>query len=364
MDKFWNMTVNFLSKVNTMIPLDAVLWAGVGLIGIVLILAITGCVLRKRLVPNWLIWTYFIFASMVIFAQSGNNMSTVVANLEIPFLAVLISYVLRLAFYRRPRYTYTTRSVTVREIDRTRPVKEVVEIKSDAVVEAVNPVTATEDDSLEVSTEIIEEQKDENEVDETVNNESESESESEAEAKAEDEDEVEVETNAETEADKTATETVKEDDKVVEEKVEEKPAELPAVEPIPAKAEPVVEPVVEPVRPATRPMSSSFSTIGSAFGARPTATTSSTTVASRPTTTTTSATTRPLSSYSSLYGSRLSGTTTTRPTTTVSRTTTSSTTSNISATRPTGLGTANAKTPRSTDDIMAAIERLRASMKK
>ena len=347
MDKFWNMTVNFLSKVNAMIPLDAVLWAGVGLIGIVMILAITGCVLRKRLVPNWLIWTYFIFASMVIFAQSGNNMSTVVANLEIPFLAVLISYVLRSAFYRRPRYTYTTRSVTVREIDRTRPVKEVVEVKSDAVVEAVNSVTATEDDSLEVSTEIVEEQKDENEVDETVNNE----------AKAEDE--VEAETNAETETDKIATETVKEDDKVVEEKVEEKPAELPAVEPIPAKS----EPVVEPVRPATRPMSSSFSTIGSAFSARPTATTSSTTVASRPTTTTTSATTRPLSSYSSLYGSRLSGTTT-RPTTTASRTTTSSTTSNISATRPTGLGTANAKTPRSTDDIMAAIERLRASMKK
>lgn len=363
MDKIWNITIDFLAKVNTFIPLVAVLWAGLGLIGIVLILAITGCVLRKRLVPNWLMWTYFIFASIIIFAQANNDIFTVVENIEIPFLVVLVCYVLRSVFYRRPRYTFSTRSITVREIDKSRPVKNAVveENPSSALeVEKVDLEPAKENEDLILQTEEVAEEKVEDTLDE-VEAEAEKEESSESEEVA-----AEVATEEKEAVEETVTEAAKEEVVESEEKVE-MPEVKPIAEPVMPNIQPAPAPAPAPtpVRPTVRPATTGYATssITSSF-ARPSATTSSF-AASRPTTTTTttsttSTTSRPLGSYSSLYGSRLGNTTTTtRPTPT---TTTSSATSSLN--RPAGLGTANAKTPRSTDDIMAAIERLRASMKK
>ena len=357
MDKIWNITIDFLAKVNTFIPLVAVLWAGLGLIGIVLILAITGCVLRKRLVPNWLMWTYFIFASIIIFAQANNDIFTVVENIEIPFLVVLVCYVLRSVFYRRPRYTFSTRSITVREIDKSRPVKNAVveENPSSALeVEKVDLEPAKENEDLILQTEEVAEEKVEDTLDEV-----------EAEAEKEESSESEeVAAEVATEEKETATEAAKEEVVEVAEKVE-MPEVKPVAKPVMPNVQPAPAPAPTPVRPSVRPATTGYATSSTTSSfARPSATTSSF-AASRPTTTTTttsatSTTSRPLGSYSSLYGSRLGNTTTTtRPTAT---TTTSSATSSLN--RPAGLGTANAKTPRSTDDIMAAIERLRASMKK
>ena len=357
MDKFWNITIDFLAKVNTFIPLVAVLWAGIGLIGVVLILAITGCVLRKRLVPNWLMWTYFIFASIIIFAQANNDIFTVVENIEIPFLVVLVCYVLRSVFYRRPRYTFSTRSITVREIDKSRPVKNAVveENPSSALeVEKVDLEPAKENEDLISQTEEVAEEKVEDTLDEV-------EAETEKEESSESE---EVATEVATEGKETATEAAKEEVVEVAEKVE-MPEVKPVAKPVMPNVQPAPAPAPTPVRPSVRPATTGYATTSTTSSfARPSATTSSF-ATSRPTTTTTttsatSTTSRPLGSYSSLYGSRLGNTTTTtRPTAT---TTTSSATSSLN--RPAGLGTANAKTPRSTDDIMAAIERLRASMKK
>ena len=147
MDKIWDTTIDFLAKINSWIPLVAVLWAGIGLVGIVLILAITGCIMRKRLVPQWLIWTYFAFAAIIIFAQAEGSLFTVVKNLELPLLVVLLCYILRLLFYRRPRYTYVKEAVYARAVAKGR----VVTVKDDA-------------DEAEVETEAVENEQDGNEV--------------------------------------------------------------------------------------------------------------------------------------------------------------------------------------------------------
>lgn len=124
MDEIWDKTIDFFAKINSWIPLVAVLWAGIGLVGIVLILSITGCIMRKRLVPQWLLWTYFAFATIIIFAQAEGSLFAVVANLEVPLLVVLLCYILRLFFYRRPRYKYVKETVYAREIAKGRAVVE------------------------------------------------------------------------------------------------------------------------------------------------------------------------------------------------------------------------------------------------
>ncbi|MCM1404549.1 MAG: tetraspanin family protein [Prevotella sp.] len=150
MDKIWDTTMDFLAKINTWIPLVAVLWAGIGLLGIVLILAVTGCFLRKRLVPQWLLWTYFAFAAVVIFAQAEGNIFTVVANLELPFLVVLLCYILRLLFYRRPRYRYVKETVYAREIAKGRAV---VEEDATTTADVVETTTEEEQDGIEIQDE-------------------------------------------------------------------------------------------------------------------------------------------------------------------------------------------------------------------
>ena len=131
MDNIWDLTIEYLAKVNNWIPLVAVLFAGLGLIGVVLILAITGCALRKRLVPNWLIWTYFTFATVIIFAHTGNNLAAVVEAMEVPVLVVLVCYILRTLFYRRPRYTYVREEVYARELAKGRVVKNETAVAAD-----------------------------------------------------------------------------------------------------------------------------------------------------------------------------------------------------------------------------------------
>jgi len=365
MDKFWNMTVDFLAKINTWIPLVTVLWAGIGLIGVVLILAITGYVLRKRLVQQWLIWTYFIFATIIIFAQADGDIFTVVAHMEVPSLVVLLCYFLRLVFYRRPRYTYLERTVCVREIDNT------------PVAKAVNVVEKNEDSAREVENTVIEEVK----VSETN-------------AEIKDEviaDNVEIEKNTKEDTQTTEEET---EEKVIEEKEEKtSTVEMPVVEPIPDKtyeapreAGIVTVPVSETLPELKTTVTASRSTTAtvptrstgasSSLLASRSATITNSTTATRPATTTSTSsttTTRP-NAFASIYNPRTIKTTTTTTSTTtnvssgalnasssVSRTTNGLATG---VNRTTTSSTASAKNPRSTDDIMAAIARLRASMKK
>ncbi len=373
MDKIWDITIDFLGKINTWIPLIAVLWAGIGLIGVVLILAVTGCALRKRLVPNWLIWTYFIFATIVIFAQAENDIFTVVKHIEVPFFVVLLCYVLRSLFYRRPRYTYSERMVCVREIDKTRPVKTETVVESETIVGKVEePVLAeTEnDDANEVKFELEAEANKENQT-----------------AVEEVKEEVKVD-EANAEADNAETKTT--ESVVAETTTETNTVDLPVVEPIPDKAyEPAPEPtiVATPVsetmpnlkmpkttiqlrnttaRPTTTTSSFKSSATTSSFATRPTATTS---MASRSTTPASTTATRPTSSFSSMYNPRVVKTVTTSTTTSTNPNTlnsmnTTRTAGSLGANATATRATANTTTPRSTDDIMAAIERLRASMKK
>lgn len=401
MDKFWDMTIDFLAKINTWIPLATVLWAGLGLIGVVLILAIAGCALRKRLVPQCLIWIYFIFATLIIFAQADGNIFTVVENMEVPCLVVLICYLLRLVFYRRPRYTYVERAVYAREIDKTPVAKEIKEEKEQK-----------EDTAREVETTVVEEIK----INEVITDENQAEVKEDKEADQEKNQAAEEKTKVETKVEVEDKQEDKEEKKEVAEKAEENTTvDMPVVEPIPDKTyeaprEPgiVTTPVSETIpelkstiatasrpsttvaRPSTtvaRPSASSLSSANrssasSMLAARSNATASTTANLNRPATTTTSASTtaaRP-NAFASMYNPRMVKTTTTTTTTTTTNTNTSANTLNATASSSsvratsglaTGVNrtasattTSTPKNPRSTDDIMAAIARLRASMKK
>ena len=355
MEKIWNITIEFLAKINMLIPLVSILWAGIGLIGIVLILSIAGCAVRKRLVPQWLIWGYFIFAAIVIFAQANNDIFKVVAYIEVPFLVVLVCYFLRMLFYRRPRYTYVERTVAVREIAKKED-KEVAPANVSAINEMPAVTLTEEDDAINIDETIVE-TKDEEE------------------SKAEEfatEVDVASEEVAEVEV-PSVVEEVNEVEPVIEEnevQVEEPVTmDLPVVEPIVEKEEPREPEFVSPAsttprpsmttaRPATTSVFSRPTATSSLFGNRSTTSATTTaprpsaTSAARPTATNTTTTTRPtLRPYASMLG--------TKPTSATSTTATANTA------RPTSsLGTTTAAKPRSTDEIMAAIERLRASMKK
>ena len=395
MDKFWNMTIDFLAEINTKIPLAMVLWVGLGLIGIVLIWAITGCALRKRLVPQWLIWIYFVFATLIIFAQADGDIFTVVAHMEVPCLVVLICYLLRLVFYRRPRYTYTERTVCVRAIDKTPSAKKVKENNED-VVREVETTVVEEVKVDEVQTNEVQD------VNEDENQDSDEGAEVAFEV-ADVKDDIKFEDTVAEEQE--PVETKAENADAVETKVEEKVEEtttvdMPVVEPISGKnyeaprepgivTTPVSETIPElksTINTPARPSANTSSARSTSFGLLSSAnrsTSSSSLFASRPSaTTTTSATTGATSTtarpnaFASMYSPRTVKTTTTTTTTTNTNAGANTLNASSSAVRATsglttGLNrpastsvTSAPKTTRSTDDIMAAIARLRASMKK
>ena len=316
--------MELLGKINAYIPLDAVFWAGVGLVGVVLILAITGCIMRKRLVPHWLIWLYFTFAVIVAWAQDGVGLVNIMAYLEYPILVVLVCYILRLLFYRSPRYTFVKAEVYERYV-----------AKHGAAAAQKKVKTTT----VETKTVV-----------------------------AESEPQISKEQTT------TSTQTVN----------------LPTVEPIPDKTyEPVREPdVITTPLAENLPDVRTTSTRTTTTTTRPvnaTSTTSTATTSSvRPmstTTATTTSTVRPAStsssSFATTYQPRVVTTTTvtqrptvTTTTTTRTNTTTSTVNSNtLNSTVNRNATTANATTAnttsgntQSTQDIMAAIARLRASM--
>lgn len=371
MDKIWDLTIEYLAKVNNWIPLVAVLFAGLGLIGVVLILAITGCALRKRLVPNWLIWTYFAFATIIIFAHTGNNLAAVVEAMEVPVLVVLVCYILRTLFYRRPRYTYVREEVYARELAKGRVVK------NETAVAADNQNSAREIEVLNQDEKIIATEKNEEKV---------------ADVKEEivlPEDKIETKADeAENDLAAAFATVEKEEVKAVEpvtKRIDKNDfftarstatttptLDLPVVEPIPDKSyQPVREPLI-----STTPISERIPDLkmASAFNRTTTTTTrpvsTTTTSTARPTTTfnrpaTTSTATASSNAFSSMYGPRVIKTTTTTTTTTNPN----SSSSTVNTTRTVNGNTTNSTTtttttPHSTQDIMAAIERLRASMKK
>ncbi|MCQ2382524.1 MAG: hypothetical protein MJ060_01645 [Clostridia bacterium] len=395
MGNFWNMTINFmnqcwdkaieyLTKLNLWIPLSAVLLAGAVLVAIVLILAICGCALRKRLVPNWLIWTYFTFATIIVFAHTGNDLETLVANLEIPVLVVLLCYVLRVLFSRRSRYTYVEKNVYARELAKGRVyvVKadgEIVDEKKQTAREIKKAKKAAKNVKAEQAVEEVVEQENTNQnvavnvETEAVSNEKElaekaSAAEAEAARLAVEEEAARAAREQEQAARETIrveqvkTEPVKRVDKDDFLNVRTTRAEapqstvnftsinLPNVQPIPDKSyEPMREPTIVTTPVSQRipdlkiPTSSvNRSTITTS---RPTTMTSNvasttTTVTPNRTVMTEVKTTPSSTTTSSMYNPRIVKTTTTTTTTT------------------------NNTAPHSTDDIMAAIERLRASMKK
>lgn len=108
--------MDFLQMVNQFIPLDAVWIAGVALVGVVLVLSVLGCILRHQLVPHWLIWLYFTFAVIIVWAQDAVTLDNVLAYMEFPILVVLVCYILRCLFRRKPRYVYVPAAVYERRI--------------------------------------------------------------------------------------------------------------------------------------------------------------------------------------------------------------------------------------------------------
>lgn len=387
MDQVWDETIEFLGKLNSWIPLSAVLIAGFGLLGVVLVLAICGCILRKRLVPHWLIWTYFTFATIIIFAHTGNNLAAIVEAIEIPVLVVLLCYILLLLFRRRPRYVYVEKEVYARQLakgcvyqvgadgqivkEQDKRVKKNQHQEQPArEVEKIEKESTTENE-----TGVHEEKVDAEEVDEIIEHESEMkaaevaklaaaeeaarvarEAEKAAERKAAEQAARETFSMPTTEEEPVKQEPVKRVDKTdfltartvrpnLTSSTATATVDLPTVNPIPGKSyEPMREPtiVTKPISqtiPGLKVTGSSSSTSRFSTATRPTATTTART--------TTFTTTRPTTStYSSLSS---------RPTTTTTLNRT--TTSTVSKTPTTS-------TNRSTEDIMAAIERLRNSMKK
>ena len=378
MDKVWERMIGLLAKVNSYIPLSAVLLAGFGLIGVVLVLAICGCVLRKRLVPHWLIWTYFTFATIIIFAHTGNNLAAVVEAMEIPVLVILVCYLLNLIFRRRPRYTYVEKEVYARQLAKG----QVYQLNAYGAVIVPEPkakkvekekVKPAKKNDREVVDE-MQADKIEN-VDEVIDSEAALREAEKAEREAE---------NAKLAAAEQAAREAREAEKAAERKAAEKAAreafsmpakeepvkrvdktdfltartvrpnltsstatagvDLPTVNPIPDKSyEPTREPTI-----VTKPISQTIpglkmgSSTTPRFSTTPRPTSFGST-ASRPTT--------PISSFSSLNS---------RPNTTTTSSFSRPTTSSTATVKP----ATNSSTARSTEDIMAAIERLRNSMKK
>ncbi len=388
MEKYWNITIEYLAKVNHWIPLVAVLFAGIGLIGLVLILAITGCAMRKRLVPNWLIWTYFTFATIVIFAHKGNNIAAIVEAIEVPVLVVLACYILRTLFYRRPRYTYVRQEVYARELAKGRVVrvkseqeiagdKAAREIKVNKKAEKEIKVRKVKD---EVKTEAIV-----NENENVINT---------TEVVVEEPKKVVTETTfvEEMKTEPTTTKHVDKNDfftvnttKTTTPEVKDTTVDfdLPVVAPIPDKSyEPTREPLITTKTVSERIPDLKLPKTTSQFGTQRSAVATNTTrtaTVSRPTTTmvtpthtvTTETTTKPVNAFTAMYSPKIVKTTTT--TTTSNTDTNTNTVEAISASRTVNGNTtsttaikasSSGTTPHSTEDIMAAIERLRASMKK
>ncbi len=416
MNDAWDKSIEGLAKLNAWIPLSTILIAGAGLSAVCLILGICGCIIRKRLIPHWLIWTYFTFAVIIIFAHAGNNLAAVVEAIEIPVLVVLICYILMLIFRRCPRYVYVERVVYERQLAKGR----VYSVKADD--EVVVDVKAEKQ-----AKEAKKNEKDKNvkEVEFTAVSESEQEDGMEEKFDAEIVDEVvdreaalrEAEKNErEAEAAKVAiAEKAAREAREQEQEQERKAAEmaarqtsrfdikeepvrrvdktdfltartvpnltsstatatvdLPTVNPIPDKSyEPMREPtiVTRPISqtiPGLKTTGSSSSTArySSSFS-RPTTTTAGRpnnfgSTVSRPTTTTSSTN----SSFSSMYNPRIVKTTTTTVNTTPSSTTSSSFNRSASSSATTVKSSSTTANAHSTEDIMAAIERLRNSMKK
>lgn len=413
MNNIWDKTIELLGRLNAWIPLSAVLLAGLGLVAVVLILAICGCVLRKRLVPHWLIWTYFTFAVIIIFAHTGNDLAAVVAALEIPVLIVLICYVLYLLFRRRPRYTYVETNVYARQLAKGQVYR--VAADGETIVEEKpakkekkakkNKKESKDAGANEIEFNLAEEQESAKEEDNIVVvdhvdemravEKAEAEKVAAAEKAAREAREKEKEQERKI-AEMSARETVRPSVTPV---AKEEPVrrvdktdfltartvrpnltsstattnvDLPTVNPIPDKTyEPMREPtiVTKPISqtiPGLKMTGSSNTTsrYSSSFS-RPTTTTTSRPSSfgsTRPTTTTSSTN----NTFSSMYNPRIVKTTTTTVNTTPSSTTSSSfnrSASSSATTVKSGSTTTTANT-HSTEDIMAAIERLRNSMKK
>lgn len=359
MEKIWDITVEYLAKINQWIPLVSILWAGIGLIGVVLILAITGAFMRKRLVPQWLIWTYFTFSTIIIFAHAGNDIFTVVADWEIPCLVVLVCYILRLLICRRPRYTYVEKTVLSREVKgkkQSNPIVNEIETAEKQISDEKENVVVAE---ANIEPEMVEEKTTENAVEDVK-------------AVEEDKDEENSESDLPFNFDEGEEITTNSNPFANDEEEKETTStfELPAVEPIPDKVyEPTREPAIVTTPISERMPELKSQTLNST--ARPVnnsinTTRSTTFTTSRPANTTTN------NSFTSMYNPKIVKTTTTSTTTTTtprsSFTTSTSSSFNPSRananTTSTTKTTSSSSTTRSTEDILAAIERLRASMKK
>ncbi|MCQ2381761.1 MAG: hypothetical protein MJ054_00470 [Clostridia bacterium] len=377
MDKTWDQTLALLSKINNWIPLSMVLFAGFCLLGVVLILAICSCATRKCLVPNWLIWMYFTFATIVIFAHVGNDIVAVVEAIEIPVLVVLLCYVLRVLFCRRSRCCASEKKVTEKQIesnlknlDKETKSREIETIKENAT--ELSFTQAVEEQAVQEALRKAEEEKEEakSETVELVT----------AEPAFEDSSKNETE-NLFTEelSSNESSDSASKNEEVVNTVEDNQAVTLPTVNPIPDK---VYQPAPEPTI-VVKPVSETVPTVNTNTANTSRTTTTSTksylgnTSTSRSNSFTTNTSVRPTTS------STITRTTTlNRPTSSISRPVTTSTlnrsTTTSSFTRPVATNTSssttvkttttttstNSTTPRSTEDIMAAIERLRASMKK
>lgn len=401
MSTSWNVTIDFLAKINTWIPLAAVLLAGMGLVAIVLILAICGCIIRKRLVPNWLIWTYFTFATIIIFAHTGNDLAAIIADMEIPVLVVLICYILRTLFYRRPRYTYVRKEVYAREVAKGRAVKMVktaTEVTENDDAREVKFVNQTKQEKIDEKARLREIEKAEREAEAAKLAAAEKaarearEAEKLAAEKAAREvitKEVKVEPTVNKRVDRNDFYNVKSAQTVNTQVNANSTVDMPVVQPIPGKAyEPTREPtiVTTPVSERMPNLKMPKNDIQLRYNNTPRTTTTvnntvrtapvvnrpiTTTVTTPSRTATTETTTKPVNAFTAMYSPKIVKTTTT--TTTSNTDTNTNTVDVVSASRTVNGNTTSATaikasssgtSPRSTQDIMAAIERLRASMKK
>ena len=94
--------MNFIDDVLVKIPTDAVIWAGIGVVGVVLLLAILKLCLRTKLshypyrydISCILVWTYFAFAALYVWGTLNTTM------LAYPIAVVVLSHFIMWLFER------------------------------------------------------------------------------------------------------------------------------------------------------------------------------------------------------------------------------------------------------------------------
>ncbi len=94
----WNNVIKFFEDIAGKVNLDYVFWAGIGVMGLVAILTLVGCFVKKRLVPMGIVWAYLLGAAFCILPNNAVTNLNVMLYMTFPILTVLACYLIVISF--------------------------------------------------------------------------------------------------------------------------------------------------------------------------------------------------------------------------------------------------------------------------